>query len=370
MRRQWSMVGGPWSVAGGGVGARAERSDREHAFDATHAGGGTRKIERGARGEGSLTASKAWHPRGFSLVEVLLAIFILGIGMIMVASVFPVGANWTRQTTEESNAQTVVQNALSVLQVHYGPSGDFHRWMAPNFLNPDLTANTFNGNSVLKAAGAGRTPFILQAFPNFAFIPPTERAYQFGSATPFPARDATVCTYFWTALVRLNPAHRGGVAATNYIQLSASYNYDVYILVFRKGAVEQRFSTFASEVPNTRDLADPKSALIPSVGYAGWSRGSYDASQSPSVVNAVPPIGQYGIGAYSGTVFRQVLDPTPPNAYKAAMPRPMIVVGTSPPSPMNLEPGEREPVIVSPPPDGAGVSASPLIYVYQTTMSF
>jgi prepilin-type N-terminal cleavage/methylation domain-containing protein len=322
--------------------------------------------------------------RGFSLVEVLLAIFILGIGMIMVASVFPVGAEWTRQTTEESNAQTVVQNARSVLQVHYGPNGDLHSWLAPNFYDPagivpnTWMANSFNPNSVLKARSSALpqplNPFVLQAFPGFANIPPTERAYQFGSITPFPARDPSACTYFWTALVRLNPAHRGGTNATNFVQPSASYNYDVYILVFRKGAVEQVFSNTATEIPDARNLADAAfdERAVPSVMYMEWSRGSYDASQSPSIVNAVPPIGQYGIGAYSGTVFRQVADFSDNNAGNwGAIPRPMIVVGTDPPAPpWNLQDKQVEPVIVAPAPDGAAWSASPLIYIYQTTMSF
>jgi prepilin-type N-terminal cleavage/methylation domain-containing protein len=363
MKMQWSVDSGQWSAA---------RPRREHAFAADSAGPSTNRIERAACGERWRTASKAWHPgrRGFSLVEVLLAMFILGIGMIMVASVFPVGANWTRQTTEESNAQTVVQNALSVLGVHYGPNGDLHDFFAPNFFDPlgiptnSWIPNNTNLNSVLKARGSPSNPFVLQAFPLFANIPLTERAYQFGNAKPFPAANPMGCTYFWTALIRLNPMHRGGSNATNGVQPSASYTYDVYILVFRKGAVEQKFSVAGgankpggyAEIPGTRNMTgnvappDPM-AIVPSVGYANYAAGQFTSGQWTQV--ACPPIGQYGIGANSGTVFRQVLAP----AFGQATPRPGLMTG-------------GEPVVVSPAADGASNTASPLIYVYQTTMSF
>ena len=300
----------------------------------------------------SRTRSKTILRRGFSLVEVLLAIFILGIGMIMVASVFPVGANWTRQATEESNAQTIVKNAQSVLQVHYGVTGDMRSAMAPDFFDPTALPafKPNNANTILTAAN-GVSPFTLQAFPGFANISPTERAYQFGSAAPFPARNVAACTYFWTALVRLNPAHRGGSAGTNFVQPSSTYTYDVYILVFRKGAPEHSFAALSNEVPNTRSAGQ---FLLPSVCYAAWSGGTYAANQTPSIQNAVPPIGQVGIGAVSGTVFKQVADPT--TNYQSATPRPILSGG--------------ELVIVSPQADGTSASASPLVYVYQTTMSF
>src|SRR5690242_19549346 len=60
--------------------------------------------------------------RGFSLMEVLLAVFILGIGLIMVATIFPVGADWTRQSTEDSIAQTIAQNAMAIIRDNYAPS--------------------------------------------------------------------------------------------------------------------------------------------------------------------------------------------------------------------------------------------------------
>src|SRR5271170_4830714 len=74
-------------------------------------------------GTSEIRSQKSEARRGFSLIEVMLSVFILGIGLIMVATIFPVGADWTRQTAQNDVAQTVAQNALSVIQATYGPNG-------------------------------------------------------------------------------------------------------------------------------------------------------------------------------------------------------------------------------------------------------
>jgi prepilin-type N-terminal cleavage/methylation domain-containing protein len=322
--------------------------------------------------------------RGFSLVEVLLAMFILGIGMIMVASVFPVGANWTRQTTEESVAQTVVQNALTVIKTHYGPGGNLNYLMNADYLTLNaggvLVANSNNGNTILNPGYLSPPPYVLQALPGFVpdsrvnspGIPLSERAYQFGSSKPFPADNIKNCTYFWTALARVNPAHRdltwNGTDVTNGVIPSPSYNYDIYILVFRKGSVEQQFSTagptnLGAEIPGTRNMAGSVSpndvdgwSLLPSVASASYAPGTYvnGAWTQP----ALPAIGQNGIGRFSGTVFKQILNTT---TFGGAQPRPGLTVDSK---------GNPEPIIFSPAADGTVVTASPLIYIYQTTMTF
>jgi prepilin-type N-terminal cleavage/methylation domain-containing protein len=353
--------------------------------------------------------------RGFSLVEVLLAMFILGIGMIMVASVFPVGANWTRQTTEDSVAQTVVQNALSVIRTHYGPTGNMRFFLNSDYLILDptltLTLNTNNNNTILNTQADYPNsnvpmPFVLQALPGFIplydgsgniirqGIPFNERAYQFGSSTPFPAANWKNCTYFWTALARLNPGHRnfGWVGSTqrsltppdltNGIIPSSNYNYDIYILVFRKGAVEQKFSHVGIDALVTSiPKSDPKEYggtripssgglwttmsesdsieryLLPSVACAEYIPGSYDTSTRAWQKLALPAPGQNGIGLVSGTVFKQVLEPPDvPNRFWPAHPWPGLITD--------------EPIIVFPAADGAAVTANPLIYIYQTTMTF
>jgi prepilin-type N-terminal cleavage/methylation domain-containing protein len=321
-------------------------------------------IESAERAPGA--APRARSGRGFSLIEVLLAIFILGIGMIMVASVFPVGANWTRQAAEDSVGQMVAQMAETVIRKHYGPGGD----MTYFGLNTPVIGSS---NTILNSTNA--SPFQLQALPFFTRIPANERAFQFGANNPFPAANPTACTYFWTALARLNPMHVNLTAPPNDplhgILPSTTYTYDLYILVFRKGSAENTFSnkittpTGATEVLGLRNLNSvgnrPAELYMPSVFYAPYGKGTYSAGTSPAVSGAVPAMGGIGIGRDSGTVFRQILD-TSSGAPGGATPRPLLRGQTSPTTP------PVEPIIYSAPADGAQVS--PLIYVYQTTVSF
>jgi prepilin-type N-terminal cleavage/methylation domain-containing protein len=311
------------------------------------------------------TSPRSGNLRGFSLVEVLLAIFILGIGLIMIATIFPVGANWTRQTTEDTIAQSIAQNALAVIKSHYGPGGDM---ALADFTDPDAT-KPMGGtkNSVLVGNfAAGYTPFTLQGLPGFVSIPIGERSYQFGSSNPFPVPNANVqnCTYFWTALCRLNPSHYDANSTHNKIRIGSSYTYDIYILVFRKGAWEQDFTlanlppayTGGTEVPAMRAL--PAEKFIPVVVRMTWNKGTYDPSATPSITGCTPPMGAIGIGAESGTVFRQGFD----LANNCAVARPLLK-GEDPKA--GILP--KEDILVAPPADNT--NASPLIYVYQTTLT-
>ena len=65
-----------------------------------------------------LTPASSHHSRarGFSLIEVLLAIFILGIGAISIAAIFPAGIVQQRQTVDDMLGPIVANNALEVLR--------------------------------------------------------------------------------------------------------------------------------------------------------------------------------------------------------------------------------------------------------------
>jgi len=55
-------------------------------------------------------------PAGFSLVEILISVMILGIGMVMVAGAFPVGLRYFQDATDETTAGHLARSMLSSLQ--------------------------------------------------------------------------------------------------------------------------------------------------------------------------------------------------------------------------------------------------------------
>src|SRR5207244_9635820 len=56
---------------------------------------------------------------GFSFVEVLFVVMILGIGFIMAAAIFPVAIQQTQNASDESVSASVAWNALTVIQAKF-----------------------------------------------------------------------------------------------------------------------------------------------------------------------------------------------------------------------------------------------------------
>lgn len=80
--------------------------------------------------------------RAFSLIEILMAIFILGVGVISIAALLPAGIVQQRRATDDVMGPVVANNALALLQSRLKQTdfGTFEDWTAaadlPNAMRP------------------------------------------------------------------------------------------------------------------------------------------------------------------------------------------------------------------------------------------
>jgi prepilin-type N-terminal cleavage/methylation domain-containing protein len=65
--------------------------------------------------------------RGFSLTEILMAVGILGVGMTMVASIFPVAVDQTRRANDTTMAALCARSAAAVMRARRGQFVNQHR---------------------------------------------------------------------------------------------------------------------------------------------------------------------------------------------------------------------------------------------------
>ena len=269
----------------------------------------------------------------FSLVEILVAIFVLSIGLIMIAGIFPVAVKWTADDAQTSIAQVIAKNAVATIETQYAsPSGTF----PPAALN--LTA----------------TP------PNYMGYGPF--CYNFGNSSPYPninpapaAPPSTVPppgVYYWSALIL--PAS-STIAGSSGIYPGMQNNlYTIYVFVFNKGDINNTFTAGDTGALDMQPV--PQSSGTPITSYYPQL---YSGTLS-SVIGGVLPVGAQGLDLNTGAVFRAIVDASGNYSVTSVPP------STTSPNP-NYTAISGNTVIFAPP--AIGQTASPLIYVYVTTVS-
>ncbi|HTV49034.1 MAG TPA: prepilin-type N-terminal cleavage/methylation domain-containing protein [Phycisphaerae bacterium] len=357
----------------------------------------------------------------FSLMEMLFAVFILAIGLIMVAGVFPVAIKWTADDAQNTVGAVIAQNALSTIQQQI----QFYE----SVLGGTLTATQCYEQCYYGSASPGTYPYYANYYPNPAASPSPlplwgTRSYSFGANQPdaattlstsgpyyYPQNSSgqtSLPLYYWTAyLQQISPGTNGLQAVS-----SASSLYRVYIFVFAKGdpnnvypiqgslattgiplsggnpayPIYQNSTALPSKPPSTNVWpTTPQVTIYPQI-FSGVFNGtdSYNPANTGSVLagstlapaSSYPyptmPIGSLGVDLTTGTVFRLIIGPTGSLATEPASPtttsglnattrvNPSDDVLYVPPAVGSLS----NPGVVSPQTD------SPLIYIYTGTISF
>ncbi len=185
---------------------------------------------------------RTFRRRAFSLIEVLLAIFILGVGVISIAALFPAGIAQQRASVDDIFGPTVANNALSLLRTKLKPEdfgtfeqfgvtaprytipGDF-TWIRPGFIFADDTGtanvdetgaiNIFSGGTLTASDASEFAGGYAASNPTLVGIPynralygsaprilisQTERYYP--SATQNGTGDTERPQYVWDCMFR------------------------------------------------------------------------------------------------------------------------------------------------------------------------
>ncbi len=144
--------------------------------------------------------------RGFSLIEVLLSVFILGIGVISIAALFPAGIAQQRQSVDGITGPIVAQNALAILRTKLRPEYFGTR----EIHNPFHVPPTIEGDF-----GWSRPAFFTEDTP----LPPNGFAPE-GSIDIFNAVEAQTFTEIPYAIPAVTPPHIIFVQSERYYPMA------------------------------------------------------------------------------------------------------------------------------------------------------
>lgn len=115
---------------------------------------------------------------GFTFVEILFAVMILGIGFIMVAGIFPVALNQTQANAQETNATTVARGAANYIEhLPYTSTLLFRQDTTSQTAKSDNIVHAFDVVTTTLPNGQNTTPWdsvkgnlILPEDPRYAWV--------------------------------------------------------------------------------------------------------------------------------------------------------------------------------------------------------
>lgn len=83
--------------------------------------------------QGKSSARRAAHTRAFSLLEIMIAIGVLGVGLIMVSAMFPIAITQHRQGLDQARATELLSKARSIMKAR---CSGVSLWADPNLTHP------------------------------------------------------------------------------------------------------------------------------------------------------------------------------------------------------------------------------------------
>jgi prepilin-type N-terminal cleavage/methylation domain-containing protein len=131
---------------------------------------------------------------GFSLTEVLMAVGILTVGMVLIATMFPVGIYLTGVATERTMAAVVADEAFAKIQLY-----DFENPKSLPF-DTNFFLKTYDYEQAHNDQFLGSSPCSggsYDLFPDINVIDPNEFSYP--SIDPYAASNRQ---YYWSALCK------------------------------------------------------------------------------------------------------------------------------------------------------------------------
>lgn len=211
---------------------------------------------------------------GFTLLEVMFSILILGVGLIAIASIFPVAGHMQRKTFDVMMSQQVADNAKSMLQSRGLRGADMLSGRTYSSVNslPDQILNDRVGDAASGSRGL-EWPLVDRSFPTTVANP-------------------LLRSYFWVPV---------GLRQSN-----GEWRIFLFILRRENGVVYERFDRNAANWANYNDgkaTNDPNLWHVPGVYKFASSFARTDTTTDPNQPLSVLSIRNHGGAVQLGTLL-------------------------------------------------------------------